>query len=369
MRKILPNDLKMKNNHQIEKGVYLPLLRVDEALLTLIPSVKTSLPVRVVGKVEKVNGRYDQWVYGEISGKESRLSFRIPKEEGSPPIGSHVVIIGVFSIRPARFHEGLETLLSGQIDRESKEILEINKEKKKPFSIERKRPPTRMNSWITNNDSNLTRFALLGTNVGISDAAAAITQQGITPDWQTFIVSMVNSIDILKAIKHILKDKLISGFAFVRGGGLSSTMEVWEDEKILFSLVNSIKPFYTALGHSTDLILLDRIADESFETPSILGSQVGQSVNLFRERMNLKRQVEELTTKKQELEKAVAPLNEQIKFLEDKHLSESKQTKESNESIMKLIREQFNDKIKIKNYIIIAISFAFLFTVIYLLIR
>lgn len=118
-------DLKGKDKKYLETGIDLPLLRVDEALLTLIPSVNTSAPIRVVGKVEKVNDRYDQWVYGKISGKESRMSFRIPKEEGCPPVGRQVVLVGVFSIRPARFHEGLETVLSGQIDPRSKERLEI----------------------------------------------------------------------------------------------------------------------------------------------------------------------------------------------------------------------------------------------------
>jgi hypothetical protein len=220
----------MNNKRHTENGSELPLLRVDEALLTLIPYIKTSLPVRVIGKVEKVNDRYDQWVYGEISGKESRLNFRIPKEEGCPPLGSQVVIIGVFYIRPAKFHEGLETILSGQIDQKSKKILEIQEESIKVLSIERKRPPTRINNWIINNESNLKRFALLGTKVAIADASAAIAQHGVNPEWRTIFVSMVNSIDIIKAIKNISSDDSITGFAFVRGGWFSSTMEVWEDE-------------------------------------------------------------------------------------------------------------------------------------------
>jgi len=208
----------MKNKLNIEKGYELPLLRVDEALLTLIPFIKSSLPVRVIGKVEKVN-RYNQWVYGEISGKESRLSFRIPKEEGCPPLGSQVVIIGVFYIQPAKFHGGLETILSGQIDQKSKEILEIQVERKKVLSFERKTPPTRINNWIINNESNLKRFSLLGTKVGIDDAYASIAQHGIIPEWRTISVSMVNSIDIIKAINNISSDDSITGFAFVRGGG------------------------------------------------------------------------------------------------------------------------------------------------------
>jgi len=343
-----------KNKPAIEKLSELPWLRVDEALLTLIPLIKTSSPVRVAGKVESVNDRYDQWIYGEISGKESSIRFRIPKEEGCPPVGSQVIITGVFAIRPAKFHEGLETMLSGQIDPKSKEILNIQGERKKALSFERKRPPTRINNWIINNESDLKRFALLGTNVGITDAAAAIAQHGINPEWRTILVSMVNRIDILKAIKNILHDNSITGFALVRGGGPSSTMEVWEDEEILSSFVNSVKPFYAALGHSTDLILLDRIADESFETPSILGSQLGQLVNIYKEDMNLKNQVVELTTKNQELEKVILPIKEQMKSLEDKHALELKQVKEIN---------------KIKNYLIIALSVIVLIISVYVLIK
>lgn len=358
----------MKNKQNIEKGCELPLLRVGEALLTLIPFIKTNLPVRVIGKVEKVN-RYNQWVYGEISGKEYRLSFRIPNEEGCPPLGSQVVIIGVFYIQPSKFHGGLETILSGQIDPKGKEILEIQGERKKVLSFERKTPPTRINNWIINNDSNLKRFSLLGTKVGIDDAYASIAQHGIIPEWRAISVSMVNSIDIIKAIKNILSDDSITGFALVRGGGASSTMEVWEDEEIIYLLMNSVKPFYTAFGHSTDLIPLDRIADESFGTPSILGSQLGQSVNLYKERIYLIKQVEDLTTNNQELEKGMAPLREQIISLDNKHAIELKQIKESNESIINLIKDYFREKNKLKNISIIVLGVGFLLIGIYALIK
>jgi hypothetical protein len=76
----------MTDKRSIEKTKPLPLIGVDEALLTLIPSIKTSLPVRVSGKVEKANDKYDQWIYGELSGIESRLSFRIPKKMDALPL-------------------------------------------------------------------------------------------------------------------------------------------------------------------------------------------------------------------------------------------------------------------------------------------
>jgi flagellar motility protein MotE (MotC chaperone) len=85
--------------------------------------------------------------------------------------------------------------------------------------------------------------------------------------------------------------------------------------------------------------------------------------------MYLKKQVEDLTTNNQELEKGIAPLREQMKSLDDKHALEIKQIKESNESIMNLIKDQFREKNKISNYLIIGLGVGFLLMVIYALIR
>lgn len=57
--------------------------------------------------------------------------------------------------------------------------------------------------------------------------------------------------------------------AVVRGGG---ELAIFEDVRIAESVLSLKNFLVTAIGHATDVSLLDRVADKSFDTPSFLGS-------------------------------------------------------------------------------------------------
>ena len=64
--------------------------------------------------------------------------------------------------------------------------------------------------------------------------------------------------------------------AFVRGGSDSLSLQFWNDQALLRTFLDQPLPFYTALGHSQELLLADKYSDESFATPTDLGSQAGR---------------------------------------------------------------------------------------------
>ena len=72
------------------------------------------------------------------------------------------------------------------------------------------------------------------------------------------------------------RDHAIAGIAFVRGGSDPLTLQIWNDQALLRAFLAQPLPFYTALGHSQELLLADKYSDESFTTPSDLGAQAGQ---------------------------------------------------------------------------------------------
>jgi exodeoxyribonuclease VII large subunit len=61
-------------------------------------------------------------------------------------------------------------------------------------------------------------------------------------------------------------------------------------------LLNSGRAFYTALGHDTNVLLLDKHADQSFATPSVLGQallEASRSIDQERTRARRARELQE----------------------------------------------------------------------------
>lgn len=276
-------------------------LDVDEAMLTLISSFKTSSQVKVQGKVEKVDERYDYWLYGDLAGQEGKIRFRLPKGKQVPLVGSTIVINGVFKIQPARFHEGLETMLCGKVDPLSQNLLVGIEENYKPFNPKRINPPLRLQTWLEHNQGDLNKLLVIGTKTGISDVKATLSQEGFNHSFNSAITNMVDRFDVLNFLAGVLKRKDITAIALARGGGDLSTLAAWEDEELITMLAESGKAFYTALGHSTNLLLIDRFADETFATPSAFGSAFGQCLRQFYQKIELIRKADIDNKEKSEL--------------------------------------------------------------------
>jgi exodeoxyribonuclease VII large subunit len=51
-------------------------------------------------------------------------------------------------------------------------------------------------------------------------------------------------------------------------------MELWNDPEVVAALLDCDSPFYTAIGHSDQLLLADKFADAAFTTPSAFGHEV-----------------------------------------------------------------------------------------------
>jgi exodeoxyribonuclease VII large subunit len=72
------------------------------------------------------------------------------------------------------------------------------------------------------------------------------------------------------------RDHAVAGIGFVRGGSDPLTLQIWNDQALLRAFLAQPLPFYTALGHSQELLLADKYSDESFATPTDLGAQAGR---------------------------------------------------------------------------------------------
>lgn len=117
------------------------------------------------------------------------------------------------------------------------------------------------------------------TEVGFRDAFKEFSKR--YPNAKPFkssITSMTDPAKVLEAIKDAVKGGA-KGIVLTRGGGDRSGFLLWDDADFVRQMLEFDVPIYTALGHEKDTFLADRVADESFSTPTAVGSALARAVD------------------------------------------------------------------------------------------
>ena len=114
-------------------------------------------------------------------------------------------------------------------------------------------------------------------------------------DLQVVRVSMHRPEEVARAIHQAAGAQAV---ALTRGGG--QTVHDLDDEELIGAVANSPVPVLVALGHATDDLVVARVANGSFPTPTALGAWLRDT--LQQKRLQA-RQAEEakLVTQSQEL--------------------------------------------------------------------
>lgn len=99
--------------------------------------------------------------------------------------------------------------------------------------------------------------------------------------WRT---SLDNGEAFLQALNEVAANPEVRGIAIARGGG-GGLEAIGSSAEIVRQLINLGLPFYVAIGHSRDLFLIDKYADQIFHTPSALGAGIADALRekLYRE--------------------------------------------------------------------------------------
>ena len=107
--------------------------------------------------------------------------------------------------------------------------------------------------------------------IGMGDALAVY-------DLQEHRINLNSPNEIIDKITALDKeDECI--IALVRGGG---DLDIFNDVSIVRSVVSLKNVFVTAIGHASDVSILDRVADQRFDTPSFLGAFFKERAVLYR---------------------------------------------------------------------------------------
>lgn len=218
--------------------------------------------VRIKGIVTKVN-RYKTATYLTLKDQEFSVSVKCDNTQQIYENES-ILVEGTLYLKPSNFFAGLECCIHGNIVG-SWEVTE--RRIPRDYSIPKKKRFVSLDSAI--DDSNLSSFLLLGTEIGINDVLSQLDSDTVRMLSQA-TVRVNRSDSLLNDIKQAAPHNFRS-FAIVRGGD-DHTMEIWNDPEIISFLLQYEKPFYTALGHSHSRTLADQYADGSYPTPTAFGS-------------------------------------------------------------------------------------------------
>ncbi|SNZ15636.1 exodeoxyribonuclease VII large subunit [Hydrogenobacter hydrogenophilus] len=115
----------------------------------------------------------------------------------------------------------------------------------------------------------------------------------------SFIETSLSDEELAQTIQE-LKDQEFDAIFLVRGGGSQEELSKVGGLLSALAILELSKPFYIAIGHSLDrnLSLLELIADQSFDTPSLAGTSLGKAV---RDHALIERLIEELGHTKEKL--------------------------------------------------------------------
>lgn len=265
---------------------------IVEALLNQIRIERPTGQVLVKGRVERLtawpkgNPRH---LFGELVGSERSIEFRCPVGQGPKAVGDHVVLSGTLTIKPSPIHQGFAVQLVGEVVGGWAPA----KPAAAPVILERRRGRLPLKHLIA--QQGLESLCLIGSETGLGDARAALLRHHAGAPWREVACKVADAEAVREAFARACRDHAVAGVAFVRGGSDPLTLQVWNDGALLRAFLDQPLPFYTALGHSHELLLADKYGDESFATPSDFGAQAGRiAAELAAEAAREQRREEEL---------------------------------------------------------------------------
>jgi exodeoxyribonuclease VII large subunit len=272
---------------------------IVEALLNQIRIERPTGQVLVKGRVERLSAwpkGNPRHLFGELVGSDRSIEFRCPVAQGPKAVGEHVVLSGTLTIRPSPIHQGFAVQLVGEVV--GTWAPETRAEA--PVILERRRGRVPLKHLIAQH--GLHSLCVIGSETGLGDARAALLRHLPDAPWREVPCKVADPETVRARFAQACRDHAVAGIAFVRGGSDPLTLQIWNDQALLRAFLDQPLPFYTALGHSQELLLADKYSDESFSTPTDLGAQAGRAAA----------ELAAETARGQQVEQELAKLNERL---------------------------------------------------------
>lgn len=163
-----------------------------------------------------------------------------------------------------------------------------------PIPLVRQQPRLSLEAAVAKH--GLKAIAILATGTAWNDLTTAAGPLPVFAYCRRVETNFMKPEQFISDLAEVCRDPAIQVLVIARGGG--GGLEVIGDSpEVAAALLASRRPFYTALGHDDNVLLLDKHADRAFSTPSILGQMLAETVRSIMERQDL---VERLSKSTQE---------------------------------------------------------------------
>jgi len=234
-------------------------------LLTAMQVTRPNGMVLVEGYVKQVRPYPKGNVaYLTLTGQDGSVDAQVPLAR-APSVGQQVRVYGAVSVQPSRLGNGLNVKVTGEwLDAPAAPAApRVELQKPRRVSLER---------WLE--DFTPARLAVVGTQKAFSDLSAALPAQ-FKLDYSA--VPMTDRAAIIEAVEALVASGM-RGVILTRGGSNDATDEVWNAPEFVAELLRLEVPFYTAIGHSDGLLLVDLYADQAFTTPTHVGQELARII-------------------------------------------------------------------------------------------
>lgn len=246
-----------------------------EGALQLIRVMEPSVPIRVRGRVTKLN-IYREYCYGTIESLQGDGAIRFKCSlDSAPKMEQQIAVMeGALTVKTAYKQNGLDVILDGRY------VGAVDLPVGNPtITLLKTRPRSKVSLKRFIDEYGIGDIGIIGTYTGINDINAL---SNIDNNQFAFVLQQSFS-DFPKLIAKV-KEKSPKAIIFARGGD-DDSINMWDKPEFVNELIQLEIPFYTAIGHAHRLTLADHYADDTFETPSSLGTAlraIFEELDLYR---------------------------------------------------------------------------------------
>ncbi|HGP0152747.1 TPA: exodeoxyribonuclease VII large subunit, partial [Pseudomonas aeruginosa] len=153
-----------------------------------------------------------------------------------------------------------------------------------PAPLVRQQPRVSLEAALAKH--GLEAIAILATGTAWNDLAAAAQSLPVFSHCRRVETNFMEPEQFLSDLAKVCQDPAIQVLVIARGGG-DSLEVIGDSREVACALLACGRPFYTALGHDDNVMLLDKHADRSFSTPSILGQALMETARDITQRQEL----------------------------------------------------------------------------------
>lgn len=316
-----------------------PCLYPDE-ILAQYKLLEPKEYVTVRGRVSGLRPFEDKAVYGDLKGRDCTVSFYCPPDRSPTEMHQNVVLGGYLTVKPSKFHSGLDIELRGEmlgswegIPPEPTELLipeRVNKTKVSLTAFVRDAAQHEGGLLVVGSERGLYDFRQ-ASNLQVDEVAVKMT------DVDKFLI------DVRKALEKY-QPKAV---AIVRGGSdAGKSMEMWNSARLIDWLLKTGCLIYSAIGHADGYVFLDQYADQSFISPSDFGHCLKNSIEQRDKDVSLNR-------KYRQIDQENTDLSQQIVDLRDEYKSELSMMTTTYSGEMSSLRQSFEEQLRAKDQTIL----------------